>query len=70
MDRLSDIALSLYTLVKLLILVVSCLIIMVTPVIALVITVLLLLKALGPVVGFLTALTMSVALGLMLQDLY
>lgn len=70
MDRLSDIALSLYTLVKLLILVVSCLIIMMAPVIALVTTVLLLLKTLGPVVGFLTALTLSVVLGLILQDMY
>ena len=70
MDRLSDIALSLYTLVKLLILVVSCLIIMMAPVIALVTTVLLLLKTLGPAVGFLTALTLSVVLGLILQDLY
>lgn len=70
MDRLLDITLSMYTLVKLLTLAVSCLVIMVAPVTALVTTVLLLLKALGPVVGFLTALALSMALGLILQDLY
>ena len=70
MDRiLEDIALGMYTAVRLIIILVICLAMVIGPALVMVTAVLFLYKALGPLMGFLTALTLSVAMGCLFQRL-
>ena len=68
MDRLSDIGMMIWTVIDTMVTLVICLLLMIAPPVILVSAVLLLIKLLGPVMGFLAALTLGTAIGVIIQD--
>ena len=68
MDRLSDIGMMIWTVIDTMVTLVICLLLMIAPPVILVSAVLLLIKLLGPVMGFLAALALGTAIGVIIQD--